>query len=126
MSNAKTVKVSDSDAGKEPGDLKTAVSQPKKAGSARSVKKTEGRGDTWMYLGPGIKGVVREREVFRGDPGDPLKEHMEKIPAIKALMVPVSRAGETMKEMQRKKGNAVTVYKAVEQELLKMRGGIDK
>lgn len=87
--------------------------------SAAKETKTEAAGkkevnkETVVYIGPSIKNVVSTGTVYNNGLPERLVAEIEKQPAIKSLLVPVSRLAAVQRELSNQ-GSAVSlIYKKI-------------
>lgn len=79
-----------------------------------TVKREAAQKETMIYMGPTIQNVVVTGTLFNnGLPGRLLQE-MERQPVIGSLIVPVSRAAETQKELAVPGSALATIYEKID------------
>lgn len=63
------------------------------------------------YIGPTINGVVIHGVMYRGGIPDSVKKAAEQIPAIKNLLIPISRLAQAQREIDDPKSAISIMYK---------------
>lgn len=74
----------------------------------------ENRKETFVYIGPEIKNVVRKNFFFIGEPTPGLAELLEEIPRTADLIVPLSEFTSALKELKTKGSPRALSYNFVQ------------
>lgn len=74
---------------------------------------------TRVYCGPEIPGVAKQYTVYSDGLPESLEQMAKKIPAIRALIVPVKDLAETRKELQRQGSAMHNIFIKAKEEMEK-------
>lgn len=89
-------------------DVKGMAAVQPKTKKKEGPKQGDGQGQTVMYLGPTIKGVVATGTIYSNGLPKALEEEMKKQPLIKELLTPVGQIAEKQKALK-DNGSAISV-----------------
>lgn len=78
------------------------------------MKKANKPGGTLVYCGPPIRGLIRQYTAFTGGVPAAVRERAEASKAFAALIIPLERLPDAMRQIQQKSGRYYTLYRAVQ------------
>lgn len=81
------------------------------------MSKKAARAEPVVYCGPTIKGVARQFTTYIDDIPDALAERQKAIPAIGALIVPLSALAKTRLALERSGTTESVIYSTVQKSL---------
>lgn len=94
----------------------TVKEAPVKETQAKRTQPAAGRAETVVYIGPSIKNVVVTGTIYTNGLPEAVKKEMERQPALKSLLVPISGLAEAQKELNIPGSAMATIYKKVKAE----------
>lgn len=92
----------------------TAESETKTPDTAEEVTKTDE--GTVVYLGPGIRGVIRNGTVLSGGLPELLKDYIKNHPLVNLLIVPLERFAEVRDKIETAGTPEAILYKQISSE----------
>ena len=81
------------------------------------VKNKAPKAAPMVYVGPSIRGVVRQYTTFTNGLPKDLDKKAEEIPAIRGLIVPVNQLPKAMADIRNREGLCYALYKKVQSKI---------